>query len=50
MALLLAVTAIALVLFAVNVYDRIFMQVSKWLDHSTFTLTFDTNGDWIPEA
>lgn len=27
-----------------------FMQVSKWLGHSTFTLTLDTYGDWIPEA
>ncbi|MCZ4519512.1 tyrosine-type recombinase/integrase [Rhodococcus ruber] len=26
-----------------------FMQVSKWLGHSTFTLTLDTYGDWIPE-
>jgi integrase len=26
-----------------------FMQVSKWLGHSTFTLTLDVNGDWIPE-
>jgi hypothetical protein len=26
------------------------MQVSKWLGHSTFTLTLDTYGDWIPEA
>ncbi len=25
------------------------MQVSKWLGHSTFTLTFDTYGDDIPE-
>lgn len=24
-------------------------QVSKWLGHSTFTLTHDTYGDWIPE-
>lgn len=27
-----------------------FMQVSKWLGHSTYTLTLDTYGDWIPEA
>lgn len=26
-----------------------FMQVSRWLGHSTFTLTLDTYGDWIPE-
>ncbi|PJK24403.1 tyrosine-type recombinase/integrase [Mycolicibacterium goodii] len=26
-----------------------FMQVSKWLGHSTFTLTLDTYGDYIPE-
>jgi integrase len=26
-----------------------FMQVSKWLGHSTFTLTLDVYGDWIPE-
>jgi integrase len=26
-----------------------FMQVSKWLGHSTFTLTLDTDGDYIPE-
>lgn len=26
-----------------------FMQVSKWLGHSTFVLTLDTYGDWIPE-
>lgn len=26
-----------------------FMQVSKWLGHSTFTLTLNTYGDWIPE-
>lgn len=25
------------------------LQVSKWLGHSTFTLTFDTYGDYIPE-
>ncbi len=25
-----------------------FMQVSKWLGHSTFTLTLDTYGDWVP--
>ncbi|MEZ0051515.1 hypothetical protein ABIA30_002523 [Mycobacterium sp. MAA66] len=25
------------------------MQVSKWLGHSTFTLTIDTYGDYIPE-
>ena len=25
------------------------MQVSKWLGHSTFTLTLDVYGDWIPE-
>jgi integrase len=27
-----------------------FMQVSKWLGHSTFTLTLDVYGDWIPET
>jgi integrase len=26
-----------------------FMQVSKWLGHSTFTLTLDTYGDYVPE-
>jgi integrase len=26
-----------------------FMQVSKWLGHSTFTLTTDVYGDYIPE-
>lgn len=26
-----------------------FMQVSQWLGHSTFTLTLDVYGDWIPE-
>lgn len=26
-----------------------FMQVLKWLGHSTFTLTLDTYGDYIPE-
>ena len=25
------------------------IQVSKWLGHSTFTLTLDVYGDWIPE-
>ena len=25
------------------------MQVSKWLGHSTFTLTLDVCGDYIPE-
>jgi len=25
------------------------MQVSKWLGHSTFTLTLNVYGDWIPE-
>ncbi|WP_308214669.1 hypothetical protein [Mycolicibacterium bacteremicum] len=25
------------------------MQVSKWLGRSTFTLTLDTYGDYIPE-
>ncbi len=25
------------------------MQVSKWLGHSTFTLTLDTYGDYVPE-
>jgi hypothetical protein len=25
------------------------MQISKWLGHSTFTLTLDTYGDYIPE-
>lgn len=27
-----------------------FMQVSQWLGHSTYTLTLDVYGDWIPEA
>jgi integrase len=27
-----------------------FMQVSKWLGHSTFTLTLDVYGDYIPEG
>jgi integrase len=27
-----------------------FMQVSKWLRHSTFTLTLDVYGDYIPET
>jgi integrase len=27
-----------------------FMQVSKWLGHSTFTLTLDVYGDYIPET
>ncbi|MEE3848971.1 tyrosine-type recombinase/integrase [Gordonia sp. LSe1-13] len=26
-----------------------FMQVSRWMGHSTFTLTLDTYGDWIPK-
>ena len=26
-----------------------FMQVSKWLGHSTFTLTLDVYGDYISE-
>ena len=26
-----------------------FMQVSTWLGHSTFTLTLDVYGDYIPE-
>jgi len=26
-----------------------FMQASKWLVHSTFTLTLDVYGDYIPE-
>jgi integrase len=25
------------------------MQVSKWLGHSTFTLTLEVYGDYIPE-
>ena len=25
------------------------MQVSKWLGHSTFTLTLDVYGDYVPE-
>ena len=25
-----------------------FMQVSKWLGHSTYTLTLDVYGDYIP--
>ena len=27
-----------------------FMQVSRWLGHSTFTLTLDVDGDYIPET
>lgn len=27
-----------------------FMQVSKWLGHSSFTLTLDVYGDYIPEG
>lgn len=27
-----------------------FMQVSKWLGHSTYTLTLDVYGDYIPEG
>ncbi len=27
-----------------------FMQVSKWLGHSAFTLTLDVYGDYIPEV
>jgi hypothetical protein len=27
-----------------------FMQVSKWLGHSTFTLTLDVYGDYIAET
>jgi integrase len=26
------------------------MQVSQWLGHSTYTLTLDVYGGWIPEA
>ncbi|WP_155943042.1 hypothetical protein [Mycobacterium sp. 141] len=26
-----------------------FMQVSKWMRHSTFNLTLNTDGDWVPE-
>jgi integrase len=26
------------------------MQVPKWLGHSTFTLTLDVYGDYIPEV
>jgi integrase len=26
------------------------MQVSKWLGHSSFTLTLDVYGDYIPRA
>lgn len=26
------------------------MQVSKWLGHSTFTLTLDVYGDYTPEG
>ena len=26
-----------------------FMQVSKWLGHSTYTLTLDVYGDYVPE-
>ena len=29
--------------------DTHFMHVSKWLGHSTFTLTLDVYGDYIPE-
>lgn len=29
--------------------DVNFMRVSKWLGHSTFTLTLDVYGDYIPE-
>ncbi|HEX7430084.1 MAG TPA: hypothetical protein VF328_25045 [Mycobacterium sp.] len=29
--------------------DTHFMQVSRWLGHSTFTLTLNTYSDWIPE-
>ena len=25
------------------------MQVSQWFGHSTYTLTLDIYGDWIPE-
>jgi integrase len=25
------------------------MLVSKWLGHSTYTLTLDVYGDWIPK-
>ena len=25
------------------------MQVSPWFGHSTYTLTLDIYGDWIPE-
>jgi hypothetical protein len=25
------------------------MQVSKWLGHSTYTLTLDVYSDWMPE-
>jgi hypothetical protein len=25
------------------------MQVSQWLAHSTYTLTLDAYGDWIPQ-
>jgi integrase len=27
-----------------------FTVVSKWLEHSTFTLTLDVYGDWFPRA
>jgi integrase len=27
-----------------------FVQVSKWLEHSIFTLTLDVYGDYIPEG
>ena len=30
--------------------DVHFMRVSKWLGHSSCTLTLDIYGDWIPEA
>jgi integrase len=26
-----------------------YMQVSKWLGHSTYTLTLDVYGGWIPK-
>jgi hypothetical protein len=26
------------------------VRVSKWLGHSTFTLTLDVHGDYIPET
>jgi integrase len=35
--------------YLVAVVGRALMLVSKWLGHSTFTLTLDGYGDYIPE-